>query len=248
MPRCSPSTTCRCASPGSHILQGVTFDVPPTGVTVAAGPQRRRQDHHAAGDPRPDAAPAAGRRRGRFDGRAGRWAGRPTAWSAAGSGTCPRTACVFAGLTVAENLRLAERAGRARLRHGVRALPRAVQRGRGSGPARCPAASSRCSRSARVLLNRQPAAARRRADQGPGPEGGDRGGRRARTGSPGRCRCCWSSRTWPWSGGSAATRSCWPPGGSPGPAPLAELLGDAELTRSLLGVGQRQPRDGGACR
>ena len=71
----------------SHVLQGVSFDVPEGGVTALLGTKRRRQDDDAARDPRPR------RRRGRV-----RLGGddltslRRTGSCGAASATSPRTA------------------------------------------------------------------------------------------------------------------------------------------------------------
>ncbi len=89
---------------GSHILQGVTFDVPPAGVTALLG-------RNGAGKTTTLRAvlgevPAAGAVE--FAGRPA--LGRPThKLVRAGLGYVPEDRCVFAGLTVAENLRLAVR-------------------------------------------------------------------------------------------------------------------------------------------
>ena len=72
---------------------------------------------------------------------------RRTRSCGAGVGYVPEDRDVFAGLTVAENLRLAERDGRAALRPRLRALPRAASSAPSSAPARSRAASSRWSRS-----------------------------------------------------------------------------------------------------
>ena len=89
---------------GSHILQGVSFDVPPTGITALLG-------RNGAGKTTTLRAilgelPASG---------SIAFAGRPALGRAThrlvrdGLGYVPEDRCVFAGLTVAENLRLAVR-------------------------------------------------------------------------------------------------------------------------------------------
>jgi branched-chain amino acid transport system ATP-binding protein len=89
---------------GSHILQGVSFDVPPTGITALLG-------RNGAGKTTTLRAilgelPASGAID--FDGRPA--LGRPTHRLVRdGLGYVPEDRCVFAGLTVAENLRLAVR-------------------------------------------------------------------------------------------------------------------------------------------
>ena len=109
----------------------------------AARPQRRRQDHHARGHPRPRPAPA-----GR-DPAAGRASCRPAAPTDRPRrlGYVPEDRDVFAGLTVEENLRLAERTGAGAATTWCTSSSRSSRRAAGSGPARCPAASSRWSRS-----------------------------------------------------------------------------------------------------
>jgi branched-chain amino acid transport system ATP-binding protein len=89
---------------GSHILQGVTFDVPPSGITALLGRNGVGKtttlrailgEVPATGSVRFGGAQVLGRRTHRLvrDGLA----------------YVPEDRCVFAGLTVAENLRLAER-------------------------------------------------------------------------------------------------------------------------------------------
>ena len=73
---------------GSHVLQGVSFEVPEGAVTALLGPQRRRQDDDAARAARPRAR-ARGTRRSAAPTSS---ASRRTASSAAASATCPRTA------------------------------------------------------------------------------------------------------------------------------------------------------------
>ena len=154
---------------------------------------------------------------------------------------------MFAGLTVAENLRLAERARRRPAYDRVFALfPELSERGTAAGrhAVRRAAADARDRPGA---AQRQPAAARRRADQGARAEGGDRGGRGAGAGRARRCRCCSSSRTSRSYAGWPATRSCWPPAGWPGPATRRELLGetgaDQVAARCRLGGGARTDVD-----
>ncbi len=91
---------------GSHILQGVTFEVPGTGVTALLGRNgvgKTTTLRAILGE-----LPATG---------SVRLAGRSVLGRAThtlvrdGLGYVPEDRCVFAGLTVAENLRLAERRG-----------------------------------------------------------------------------------------------------------------------------------------
>jgi branched-chain amino acid transport system ATP-binding protein len=95
---------------GSHILQGVTFDVPDTGVTALLGRNGvgKTTTLRAVLGLLPRAA--------RVDGEV-RLAGSPVLGTPTyrlvrdGLGYVPEDRGVFAGLTVAENLRLAERKG-----------------------------------------------------------------------------------------------------------------------------------------
>ncbi|WP_433293687.1 ABC transporter ATP-binding protein [Actinoplanes sp. CA-030573] len=89
---------------GSHILQGVTFDVPPTGITALLGRNGVGKtttlrailgEVPAVGAVDFDGEPALGRATHKL--------------VRAGLGYVPEDRCVFAGLTVAENLRLAVR-------------------------------------------------------------------------------------------------------------------------------------------
>ncbi|AEV83644.1 branched-chain amino acid ABC transporter ATPase [Actinoplanes sp. SE50] len=89
---------------GSHILQGVTFDVAPTGVTALLGRNGVGKtttlrailgEVPAEGAVAVDGKPILGRATHRL--------------VRDGLGYIPEDRCVFAGLTVAENLRLAER-------------------------------------------------------------------------------------------------------------------------------------------
>ena len=97
---------------GSHILQGVSFDVPPTGVTALLGRNgvgKTTTLRAILGE-----IPATGAVT--FDGEP--ILGRPTyRLVRSGLGYVPEDRGVFAGLTVAENLRLAER--RASREHGA---------------------------------------------------------------------------------------------------------------------------------
>jgi branched-chain amino acid transport system ATP-binding protein len=89
---------------GSHILQGVTFDVAPSGITALLGRNgvgKTTTLRAVLGE-----VPATGAVR--FDG--AEVLGRPTHRLVRdGLAYVPEDRCVFAGLTVAENLRLAER-------------------------------------------------------------------------------------------------------------------------------------------
>ena len=89
---------------GSHVLQGVTFDVPPTGVTALLGRNgvgKTTTLRAVLGE-----APATGA----VELGGEPVLGRPThRLVRSGLGYVPEDRCVFAGLTVAENLRLAVR-------------------------------------------------------------------------------------------------------------------------------------------
>ena len=128
----------------SHILQGISFDVPEGGVTALLGRNgvgktttlralmglvdRTRHDR---------ATPATTSR------------SMPTHKIVRrGVGYVPEDRDVFSTLTVDENLRLAERGRRAALRPRLRPLPRAADARQAGSPARSRAGSSRCSRSA----------------------------------------------------------------------------------------------------
>jgi branched-chain amino acid transport system ATP-binding protein len=95
---------------GLHILQGVTFDVPPTGVTVLLG--RNGVGKTTTLRALLGLTPRNGEVRG-----VARMSGQDLLGQAthrlvrSGLGYVPEDRCVFAGLTVAENLRLAERRG-----------------------------------------------------------------------------------------------------------------------------------------
>jgi len=91
---------------GSHILQGVTFDVPAAGVTALLGRNgvgKTTTLRAVLGElPATGTVTLAGRA----------VLGRPTHLLVRGGlGYVPEDRCVFAGLTVAENLRLAQRRG-----------------------------------------------------------------------------------------------------------------------------------------
>jgi branched-chain amino acid transport system ATP-binding protein len=89
---------------GSHILQGVTFDVAGAGVTALLG----RNGVGKTTTLRAVLGEVPARGAVEFDGAP--ILGRPThRLVQAGLGYVPEDRCVFAGLTVAENLRLAER-------------------------------------------------------------------------------------------------------------------------------------------
>ena len=198
--------------------------------------QRRRQDHHPQGGARPDPARRRGHRRRPASTARGDSARRPTGWSARGLGYVPEDRGVFAGLTVAENLRLAERPARAPTTTRVYALfPELRQRGTAAGrhAVRRPAADGGDRPGA---AQPQPAAAHRRADQGPRARRSSPRWPTCWSGSRRRCRCCWSSRTWPSSAGSAGDAVVLAAGaGRATPAPLAEPADDAELTKVAAG-------------
>jgi branched-chain amino acid transport system ATP-binding protein len=89
-----------------HILHGVDFAVPEGRGDDAAGPQRRRQDHHAAHDH----GPVAGQRKGELSFRGQRMNGLATP-DIAGQGIAyvPESMGIFTDLTVKENMVLAAR-------------------------------------------------------------------------------------------------------------------------------------------
>lgn len=115
---------------GLHILQGVSFTVAPTGVTVLLG--RNGVGKTTTLRAVVGLTPRAGEVRGevRMDGRS--LLERPTHRLVRGGlGYVPEDRCVFAGLTVAENLRLAERRGTTPAYDRVYALfPELDRRGR----------------------------------------------------------------------------------------------------------------------
>lgn len=95
---------------GSHILQGVTFDVAATGVTVLLG--RNGVGKTTTLKAILGLMPPTAVVRGSADLDAQPMLGRPTHELVRGGlGYVPEDRGVFAGLTVAENLRLAERPG-----------------------------------------------------------------------------------------------------------------------------------------
>ena len=111
----------------------------------AARRQRRGQDHDAARRSRACSGRSAGDVR--FDGEDIAGVSPPSA-RAAGIAHVPEGRGLFFGLTVAEHFRLAHRGRAARRRDRLRATSRRCASCRTGGPACCPAASSRCSRSA----------------------------------------------------------------------------------------------------
>ena len=145
----------------SHILQGVSFEVPEGGVTALLG-RNGVGDDDFAGDDGPRAAGRSGgcRRRGAVK--------LPThAIVRRGIGYVPEDRDVFAGLTVDENLRLAERNGSPYTSSSTSSFPElrtAVAAG-GNALGR-PAADGRDRPRA---PERQPDPARRRADEGLAP-------------------------------------------------------------------------------
>ncbi|HEY0697141.1 MAG TPA: ABC transporter ATP-binding protein [Micromonospora sp.] len=95
---------------GLHILQGVSFDVAPTGVTVLLG--RNGVGKTTTLRAILGLTPRNGEVRGTIRTGARSLAGQPTHRLVRGGlGYVPEDRCVFAGLTVTENLRLAERRG-----------------------------------------------------------------------------------------------------------------------------------------
>lgn len=95
---------------GLHILQGVSFDVAPTGVTVLLG--RNGVGKTTTLRAILGLTPRGAEVRGTVRAGARTVLGQPTHRLVRdGLGYVPEDRCVFAGLTVAENLRLAERRG-----------------------------------------------------------------------------------------------------------------------------------------
>jgi branched-chain amino acid transport system ATP-binding protein len=86
----------------SHVLHGISFDVPEGEVVTLLGRQRRRQDHHAEGDHRHSGAPD------RFPAFRGvETVGLPArAIARRGIGYVPEERGIFASLDVEENLLL----------------------------------------------------------------------------------------------------------------------------------------------
>jgi len=106
---------------GSHILQGVSFDVPPAGVTALLG--RNGVGKTTTLRALLGLMPANAVVRGDAWLREQRVLGVPTfRLIRSGLAYVPEDRCVFAGLTVGENLRLAERRGEPADYDGVYAL------------------------------------------------------------------------------------------------------------------------------
>ena len=126
----------------SHVLQGVSFDVPEGGVTALLG----RNGVGKTTTLRAILGLVDRRGSVELDGR------ELTRMSThrivqQSVGYVPEDRDVFTGLTVAENLRLAERDASPALRPRLRDLPASSSSARSSGRARSPAGSSRWSRS-----------------------------------------------------------------------------------------------------
>ena len=131
----------------SRCCTASTSPCPPGTVVALLGPERRRQVHHAQGRVAGCMPPTRGRRASSPAGAS--TAPRPTSSPAAACALIPEGRGIFPNLTVRENLRMATYAGRAARRRSRSSafarfprLRRAPQR---SSPARCRAASSRCS-------------------------------------------------------------------------------------------------------
>ena len=169
----------------------------------------------------------------------------PPIWCARGIAHVPQGRGTLPGLTVEDNLRAGaitrrDRGVAADIDRTLRDLPAAGRTPAHAPPARCPAASSRCSRSGRALLSPPPAAAARRALPRPGPRARPRGARPAGASwspRPAR-RCCWSSRTSVWP-------SSWPSRGyvlePVGRGVATQRLGAGAIRRAYL-VGKRRRR------
>ena len=181
----------RPSSPDSRSCEDVSFSVPATGVTALLGRNGVGKTSTIKAILGLIDRTGAVRARRRAD-RAG---SRRQRSSAAASATCPRTARCSAKLTVAENLRLAERDDAPRRQLVERALPRPAAPGRAqmAGHAlRRPAADGVAGPRA---AERQQTAARRRTHQGPCPEDRRRGRRDPRRSRRRPFRSCSSSRT-----------------------------------------------------
>ena len=126
----------------SHVLQGVSFEVPEGGVTALLG----RNGVGKTTTLRAMMGLVPGRGRVAL---AGEELTRLRTHEIVrrGIGYVPEDRDVFAGLTIEENLRLAERNGAPRYELVLRPLSRAEDARRRRRRARSPAASSRCSRS-----------------------------------------------------------------------------------------------------
>ena len=208
----SPSVGSAPGSPASRWWRTSASTCPHRGHRPAR-PQRRGQDQHHQGHHRPDRTT---RRRGVRRRRRSRRNATHKIMQR-GVGYVPEDREVFAELTVAENLRLAE-AGPAPHRQLVAELfPDLTARGRAAGrhALRRPAADGLAGQGA---AEHQQAAAGRRTDQGPRAR---RSSARSPPRWPGRrrrCRSCWSSRTCRSSASSPTASSCSPAAGSCTPA------------------------------
>ena len=215
---------------GSHILQGVSFDVPEGTVTALLGRNGvgktttlrallglvPREGHVALGgaDITQEQTHKIVRR---------------------GVGYVPEDRDVFAALTVTENLELAVRNGSSRFGLRLRPLPRAAVARRAAGRHALgrPAADGRDRAGA---AQREPHPARRRADQGPRADGGQRGRGRARAGLPGEHRAARRAEPGRRPPRSPSTSSCSTPGASSTPASPASCSTTASASMRCLGV------------
>jgi branched-chain amino acid transport system ATP-binding protein len=225
---------------GSHILQGIAFDVPPTGVTVLLG--RNGVGKTTTLRAILGLTPAGAQVDGdvTFDGV--RVTGEPTYQLVRrGLGYVPEDRGVFAGLTVAENLRLAERSERPDYDTAYALFPELSRRSQ-QRAGTLSGGQQQMLAIARVLLNRNRLLLIDEPTKGLAPklvsEVAEALHRVAET-VPillveqnlavvrrlGRDAVVLAAGRVAYTG------------------PLADLLGDPELTRSLLGVGHHQRRD-----
>ena len=211
------------------MLQGVSFEVPEGGVTALLGRNGVGKTTTLRAMmglvPRRGTVALAGEELTRL----------PThAIVRRGIGYVPEDRDVFAGLTVDENLRLAERGEKPRYELVYELFPELKVRG-AQKAGTLSGGQQQMVAIARALLNDNPRAARRRADEGAGAaardrgRGGARAGRRADDGAPRRAepRRRRARR-------AAGRRARHGQGRALGPA--AELLGDPQRVRALLGV------------
>ena len=162
---------------------------------------------------------------------------RRTGSCGAASATCPEDRDVFAGLTVDENLRLAERDGDAALRARLRPLPGAEASAAAQLAGTLSGGQQQMLAIARALLNDNRVLLVDEPTKGLAPLLVTEVAARARARLASRRRCCSSSRTSASSAASRATPSCSTPGRVVHAGPAQELLDDEPTGPPLLGVG-----------